>query len=105
MGGGMWCLVMFNAKDVCELMKLDKEQKEANNALEACQIIIDHELEGWVPRLVFDINGLHRLALKSVDWNLAVIVKLVKLTKGRCDRTFLITMHEVARVYSAMLSS
>ena len=53
---------MFDAEDVCETMKLDKEhreQKEANEALEACKIIIDHEPEGRVPRLVFDVDRLH----------------------------------------------
>ena len=79
---------MLTAEDIRETMKLDKEQKEANDALEACQIIIDHGLEGWVPRLVFDVDGLRQLAPKSVNRYLAVIVKLVKLTKGGCDRTF-----------------
>ena len=58
----MRCLVMFDAEDVRETMKLDKEhreQKEANEALEACKIIIDHEPEGRVLRLVFNVDRLH----------------------------------------------
>ncbi|KAI5114954.1 hypothetical protein M0805_002672, partial [Coniferiporia weirii] len=48
-GGGPPCPVVFDHDDVRETMKLDAEQKEADEVLEACRDVIDFGPEGWVP--------------------------------------------------------
>src|SRR5258706_6311794 len=53
-------------------------------------------------KLVFNVDGLRRLAAQSVDRSPADIVDLVKLAEGGFNRTFLITMRDgfqmVARI-------
>ncbi|KAG1752656.1 protein kinase subdomain-containing protein PKL CAK Fmp29 [Suillus paluster] len=48
-GGGPPCPVVFDPDDVRETMKLDAEQKEADESLEACRDVIGFGPEGWVP--------------------------------------------------------
>ncbi|KAH7885399.1 protein kinase subdomain-containing protein PKL CAK Fmp29 [Phlebopus sp. FC_14] len=48
-GGGSPCPVVFDAEDVRETMKLDAEQRGADEILEACQNMIGFGPEGWVP--------------------------------------------------------
>ncbi|THG98003.1 hypothetical protein EW026_g4119 [Hermanssonia centrifuga] len=48
-GGGPPCPVVFDPDDVHETMKLDAEQKESDEALEACMKVIGSGAEGWVP--------------------------------------------------------
>jgi hypothetical protein len=48
-GGGAPCPVVFDAEDVRETMKLDEEQRGADETLEACQNMIGFGPEGWVP--------------------------------------------------------
>ncbi|KAG1778199.1 protein kinase subdomain-containing protein PKL CAK Fmp29 [Suillus placidus] len=48
-GGGPPCPVVFDPDDVRETMKLDAEQKEADECLEACRDVIGFGQEGWVP--------------------------------------------------------
>ena len=48
-GGGTPCPVVFDAEDVHETMKLDKELREVDETVEACQNLIGHGPEGWVP--------------------------------------------------------
>jgi len=48
-GGGVPCPVVFDPDDVHETRELDKEQREADEALEACQAVIGHGRGGWVP--------------------------------------------------------
>ncbi len=40
---------MFGPDDVRETMKLDAEQREADETLEACRDVIGFGPEGWVP--------------------------------------------------------
>jgi hypothetical protein len=47
--GGPPCPVVFDPDDVHETMKLDAEQKEADETLEACRDVIGFGPEGWVP--------------------------------------------------------
>lgn len=47
--GGPPCPVVFDAEDVRETRKLDAEQREADENLEACGNIIGFGPEGWVP--------------------------------------------------------
>ncbi len=53
-------------------------------------------------RIVFDVEGLCRLAAQSVGRSLANVVNLSKLTEGGFNRTFLITLRDgfqmVARI-------
>ncbi len=53
-------------------------------------------------RLVFDVEGLRRLAAQSVDRSPADVVNLSKLAEGGFNRTFLITLRDdfqmVARI-------
>ena len=49
MGGGPPCPVVFDPGDVHETMKLDEEQKEADELVEVCQNTISFGPEGWVP--------------------------------------------------------
>jgi len=48
-GGGSPCPIMFDPDDVRETMKLDAEQRKADETLEACQGVIGYGPEGWVP--------------------------------------------------------
>jgi hypothetical protein len=48
-GGGLPCPFVFDPDDVRETMKLDAEQKEADESLEACRDVIGFGPEGWVP--------------------------------------------------------
>ena len=48
-GGGLPCPVVFDPNDVRETMKLDAEQNEADESLEACRDVIGFGPEGWVP--------------------------------------------------------
>jgi hypothetical protein len=48
-GGGRPCPVAFHPDDVCETMKLDAEQREADEIPEALQNLIGYGPEGWVP--------------------------------------------------------
>ena len=48
-GGGSPCPVVFDPDDVHETMKLDKEQKGADELLEACRNVIGIGSDGWVP--------------------------------------------------------
>jgi hypothetical protein len=48
-GGGPPCPVAFDPDDVRETMKLDAEQRRADEALEACRNVIGFGPEGWVP--------------------------------------------------------
>ena len=49
-GGGVPCPVVFDPDDVHETMELDKEQREADEALKACEALIGgHGRGGWVP--------------------------------------------------------
>jgi hypothetical protein len=47
--GGPPCPVVFDPDDVYETMKLNAEQKEADESLEACRDVIGFGPEGWVP--------------------------------------------------------
>ncbi len=47
--GGPPCPVVFDAEDVCETKSLDATQRGADEALEACRIMIGFGEEGWVP--------------------------------------------------------
>ncbi|KAF8869729.1 protein kinase subdomain-containing protein PKL/CAK/Fmp29 [Mucidula mucida] len=50
MGEDLRCPIVFDPGDAHETMKLDAEQKEADEALEACRDVIGfHGPEGWVP--------------------------------------------------------
>ncbi|KAK0185249.1 protein kinase subdomain-containing protein PKL/CAK/Fmp29 [Armillaria mellea] len=53
-------------------------------------------------RVVFDVEGLRRLAVQSVGQSLADVVNLSKLAEGGFNRSFLITLHDdfqmVARI-------
>jgi hypothetical protein len=48
-GGGPPCPVVLDHDDVHETMKLDAEQREADESLEACRDVIGFGSEGWVP--------------------------------------------------------
>ena len=48
-GGGPPCPIAFDPDDVRETMKLDAEQREADESLEACRDVIGFRPEGWVP--------------------------------------------------------
>jgi hypothetical protein len=48
-GGGSPCPVVFDPDDVRGAMKLDAEQKKADETLEACRDVIGFGPEGWVP--------------------------------------------------------
>lgn len=48
-GGDSPCPVMFDPDDVRKTMKLDAEQREADEIIEACRGVIDFGPEGWVP--------------------------------------------------------
>ncbi|KZT05313.1 protein kinase subdomain-containing protein PKL CAK Fmp29, partial [Laetiporus sulphureus 93-53] len=48
-GGGPPCPIVFDPDDVREAMKLDAEQREADESLEACRDVIGFGPEGWVP--------------------------------------------------------
>jgi len=43
------CPVVFDPDDVCKTLDLDAEQREVDETLEACQDVIGHGPEGWVP--------------------------------------------------------
>ena len=47
--GGVPCPVVFDAEDVRQTMELNKEQEEAETAMEECRGIIGHGPQGWVP--------------------------------------------------------
>ena len=47
--GGLPCPVVFDTKDVRETVKLNAEQREADESLEACQNLVGFGPEGWVP--------------------------------------------------------
>src|SRR6201999_1230535 len=53
-------------------------------------------------RLVFDVEGLSRLAAQSVGRSPADVANLSKLAEGGFNRTFLVTLHDgfqmVARI-------
>ncbi|KAI6017895.1 protein kinase subdomain-containing protein PKL CAK Fmp29 [Pisolithus marmoratus] len=53
-GGGLPCPVMFDAEDVRETMKLDAEQRGADETLEACWNMIGFGPEDWVPAEHFE---------------------------------------------------
>ncbi|KAI6042363.1 protein kinase subdomain-containing protein PKL CAK Fmp29 [Pisolithus marmoratus] len=48
-GGGPPCSVVFDAEDARKTMKLDAEQRGADETLEACRNMIGFGPEGWVP--------------------------------------------------------
>lgn len=48
-GGDPPCPVVFDPEDVCGTMKLDAEQRGADEALEGCRNMIGFGSEGWVP--------------------------------------------------------
>ncbi|KIL65763.1 hypothetical protein M378DRAFT_76367 [Amanita muscaria Koide BX008] len=54
-GGGSPCPVVFDPDDVREMMKLDAEQKEADESLEACRDVIGFGPEGWVPAEHYEV--------------------------------------------------
>ena len=45
---------MFDPDDVHETMKLDAEQQEADESLEACRDVIGFGPEGWVPAVHYE---------------------------------------------------
>jgi hypothetical protein len=47
--GDLPCPVVFEPDDIRETMKLDEEQRGADESLEACQDMIGFGPEGWVP--------------------------------------------------------
>lgn len=48
-GGGLPCPVVFDPDDVRETMKLGAEQREADECLEVCRVVIGSGPEGWMP--------------------------------------------------------
>ena len=48
-GGGPACPVVFDAEDIRKTMKLNEEQRGADESLEMCRNIIGFGPEGWVP--------------------------------------------------------
>ena len=59
---------MFDPEDVRETVKLDSEQRGADEVLEARRVMIVFGSEGWMPAEYHEEAMTRSKQLKGVDW-------------------------------------